>query len=236
MMSLARYGSALVLAAGLASPSRAETWPTLDEYVESCALIVKCRTEVGKGYRVVETWKGTYSPDLFAHRPPDGFVLTNNWHRNGEVADGREVMFFFTYSDHSTKLGAHSTAFHVKNGRVVYASTSWGMQQEFTVEEFRRAIRSIVRRHALAVRTAMPVLVGGPAAAGPLPEVPEEEPVAPASSPVAAEPGPDSPNQPADQSSAWHWAGAGGALVGLLLVIALVLYGRRGRAEPGRCT
>lgn len=230
-MTPKRCGLALIIVTVVATPSRAETWPSLDMYVKWCALIVKCKTEVGKGYRVVETWKGTYSPDLFFHRPPDGYVLTNNWHGNEGVADGREIVFFFTMPDHSTKLDAHSTAFHVNDGRVVYASTGgFGMRQEFTIEAFGRTIRSIVRRDVLAVRTAFPAVGGVLAASGPLPAVPEEELAEPV--PVTAsvpEPAKPSADEPAGFPTIWLWVGLGGLMVGILLVV-LGRSGKRARA------
>src|SRR5262245_5087522 len=92
------FGGGLALAVLLATPSLAETWPTLEDYVRQCVLIVKCQTEVKDNtirYRVVETWKGQYSPDLFHHKPPEGYLYTGTSHGNGNPTDGREVIFFF---------------------------------------------------------------------------------------------------------------------------------------------
>jgi hypothetical protein len=231
-MGLNRYALAWAGVLLLAAPGRAETWPSLELYVQWCSLIVKCKTEVGVGYRVTETWKGVYDPDLFTHRPPAGYINTNNWHGNDEVEDGREIVFFFTPKDYDAKLDAHSTAFHVKNGRVVYASTSWGMQREYTVEEFRRAIRSIVRRQAMAVRTGVPAVAGGVAASGGLPAVPDEEPPvitpAVAVAPASPESGPLVGDEESPEPVGRFAVLIGGLIASFLLVPILRRHCRRG--------
>src|SRR5262245_10515279 len=108
-----------------ASIVRAEYWPSLEQYVSSCVLIVHCRTESqGKEvrYKVIETWKGVYSTDLFYHKPPEGYLYTGTWHGNESPADGREVVFFFTAHNHPlwTKglLLDHSTTFTIADGKL----------------------------------------------------------------------------------------------------------------------
>ena len=137
-----------VLASLVSTVAVAETWPPLETYVKWCVLIVKCKTEVeGKKvkYKVDETWKGEYSPDLFHHTPPDGYLYTGTWHGNEAPTNGREVIFFYTKGNHPSwtkgKLLDHSTSFVVKDGKLVYASTSRsGLRKEYTVEEFKKAI------------------------------------------------------------------------------------------------
>jgi len=134
----------------LCSLALAEAWPTLVEYVRKCVLIVKCRTEAHGDtfkYRVLETWKGKYSPELFSTEPPDGYILTNTWHGNDSPDVGREVIFFFTPNTVTDKLLAHSTCFVIEQGKLVYASTSEnGLRKEYTVKEFKKAILKIVDR------------------------------------------------------------------------------------------
>jgi len=132
---------------------RAESWPTHEQYVDSCVLIVLCRAEVKDNkvsYRILETWKGVYSPDLFYHKPPDGYLFTGTWHGNDSPKDGRESVFFFTAHNHPlwTKglLLDHSTNFVISNGKLTYASTgNPGESRDYTVTEFRSAIQQLVR-------------------------------------------------------------------------------------------
>lgn len=142
-------GCGLALTVLSATPSSAESWPTLEDYVRRCVLIVKCRTEVKDKavmYRVLETWKGKYSPDLFHHKPAEGYLYTNTWHGNEGPTEGREVIFFFTNSNQPAwtkgKLLHHSTSFVITGGKLVYASTDrGGLRKEYTVEDFKKAVR-----------------------------------------------------------------------------------------------
>lgn len=152
--------STLVVATAmvLVVPTRgsAETWPALKTYVDQCVLIVKCRTEVQDKmvkYRVVETWKGTYSPDLFYHKPPKGYLSTGTWHGKERPSEGREVIFFFTEDNQPDwtkgKLLDHSTCFVVKDGKVIYAPTDpFGYRKEYTVAGFKKAIIAGIEQEA----------------------------------------------------------------------------------------
>ena len=74
-----------LLCSVLAVPARAEYSPALPQYVDSCVLIVLCRTERYKDgfrYKIEETWKGVYTPDLFYHKPDEGYLYTGSWHGN----------------------------------------------------------------------------------------------------------------------------------------------------------
>lgn len=144
-----------IIVALLCDVAHAETWPSLETYVKWCVLIVKCKTEVEGNevkYKVVEVWKGKYSPDLFYHRPPDGYIYTGTWHGNDAPTDGREVIFFFTNNNHPSwtrgKLLDHSTSFLVKDGKLIYASTNFGLRKEYTVEEFKKAILGAIEKQA----------------------------------------------------------------------------------------
>jgi hypothetical protein len=210
-MRAVRPTCVLVVAAVLVAPTpaRAERWPDLQTYVKECSLIVYCKTEVKDRtvrYRVVESWKGEYRPDLFYHRPPPGYLYTGTWHGNEGPADGREVIFFFTADNQPAwangKLLDHSTSFVVSGGKVVYASTNFGMRREYTVPEFKKAVLDAAKG-----QRADPVA----AAAGGVP--------APSQSP----------------SGAFTWWGAGGLGLAALVIAGYgVRARRRGKhAEPG---
>jgi hypothetical protein len=143
---------AVSMAVLLSSAALAETWLPLDTYVRLCVLIVKCKTEVKDEkvqYKVDDVWKGKYSPDMFYHRPPDGYLYTSTWHGNDKPTDGREVIFFFTNDNHPSwtkgKILDHSTSFVVSDGKVVYASTADDdLRKEYSVVEFKNAILAVV--------------------------------------------------------------------------------------------
>src|SRR5262249_44095483 len=141
------------------SPCPAESWPTLESFVHECVLIVKCKTELkadGVRYRVLETWKGKYSPDLFHSRPPDGYLLTDTGNGNTNPTDGRAVIFFFTRRNQPAfakgKLVSHATCFVIAAGKVIYASTSlpepYGLRKEYTVEGFKKAVLAVVEKES----------------------------------------------------------------------------------------
>ena len=135
--------------------AKAETWPTLPQYVDSSVLIVLCRTERSKDglrYKVEETWKGVYSPALFYHTPEEGYLYTGSWHGNEGQKEGVQTVFFFTAGNHPSwtkgKLLDHSTSFQVADGKLIYASTSdSGFRKEYTLSDFRKAIAERVRQH-----------------------------------------------------------------------------------------
>lgn len=172
----------LIVAATLlvSAVARAETWIGLNNYVKSCDLIVLCRTEVKAGsvkYRVSETWKGEYRPDLFYHKPSTGFLHTGEWHGNESPTDGREIIFFFDGGSQPEwtkgKLLDHSTSFVVTDGKVVYAATDRNLRQEYSVADFKKAILMEVNRGR---ESAKIVAVGGLAiglVAPPSPELPK---------------------------------------------------------------
>lgn len=135
----------------IAGVARAETWPTLPQYVDDCVLIVLCRTERFKDgfrYKIEETWKGVYSPALFYHTPDEGYLFTGSWHGNESQKEGVQTVFFFTAGNHPSwtkgKLLDHSTSFQVAGGKVIYAST--GFPKDYTLSDFRKAISERVRQ------------------------------------------------------------------------------------------
>lgn len=151
----------------------AEQWPSLEQYVEECVLIVKCKTEKKAKfqYRVLETWKGNFNPDqfLFYDTPPEGCLFAHQNHGNDRPRNGREVIFFFTMRNQPVfakgKLEHHSTCFNIEDGKVLYAENSDFDEMEYTVDEFKSAIAAIVggqekaQKGAQATEAADPVLI-----------------------------------------------------------------------------
>jgi hypothetical protein len=145
----------MMFVAGLLSPiTHAETWLPLDKCVTLCSLIVKCTTEVTTNqirYKIEETWKGNYSPDLFYHRPPDGYLYAGTWHGNDAPTNGRVVVFFFTKDNQPSWCNGryldHSTCFVVNDGKLIYADTDrFGYRKEYAVDNFKKEILGIVEQ------------------------------------------------------------------------------------------
>ncbi len=132
------------------STSRAELWPTLENYVGRCVLIVKAKTVVDEDgqltFKVLESWKGKYDPSIFCRTTRDGRFFATQGEHGVNVRDGQEIIFFFTRHNQPVegKLDRHSTAFPIREGKVVYAATNYGLRKEYTVADFEKVIRSLV--------------------------------------------------------------------------------------------
>jgi hypothetical protein len=129
----------------------AELWPTLEDYVVKCVLIVKAKTIVGQDgeltFGVLENWKGLYDPSDFRRTTEDGRFFAGQGEHGVNVFDGQEIVFFFTRDNQASngKLASHSTALSIRHGTLVYTSTSEnGLRQQFTVEDFKAQILDLV--------------------------------------------------------------------------------------------
>lgn len=143
------YVTVLILVA-TTKPCFAEYWPTLENYVEKCVLIVKAKTTVEQDgrltFRVTETWKGRYEPEDFVETAEDGRFFASQHEHGVDVADGQEIVFFFTRDNQpfKDKLSHHSTAFPIRDGTIIYASTSDSLSEEFSVQDFKKCILNLV--------------------------------------------------------------------------------------------
>jgi hypothetical protein len=147
-------GLAWTLVCGIPS-ARAEQWPALEAYVGKCVLVVKAKTVVENdgalSFQVLESWKGKYDPKDSDRTTPEGrFFANEGEHGLVDVAAGQEVVFFFTSRNQTPdgKLGRHSTAFPVRDGQIVYASTSEGLRKEYTVAGFKEAVLAAATKGA----------------------------------------------------------------------------------------
>jgi hypothetical protein len=127
-----------------------ESWPSLEQYARRCKLIVLCESEMVDGepiFKVVETWKGTYSPNDFnrylrARIPAEGY-LPRGLHSGRASHNGQKVIFFFTLGidPPQREYNGASTSFDVNGGKLIYAETGYFMATEYTVAEFKEAIQ-----------------------------------------------------------------------------------------------
>lgn len=137
--------------------SHAESWPTLDSYVARCSLIVLCETEIHNRkpvFKVVESWKGKYNLKLFTktlqHRAPSQKHLPAGLglHSGRESYLKQKVVFFFTTNQKRPYSGS-STSFDVRKGKLTYAETGHpGMPMEYTLKQFKSAVKKIVDAQA----------------------------------------------------------------------------------------
>jgi hypothetical protein len=151
-MGTRALAGALLWFVTLASVARAEPWPTLDQYVSDCVLILRARAtpEVSangqRTFEVIEAWVGEFRPSDFVDGVARGRTLRAYDGEHGvHVVAGQEIIFFYTrWNQPNEGLRSHSTAFPVVDGKVIYASTSDWDRQEMAVETFRRRIQAAV--------------------------------------------------------------------------------------------
>ena len=133
------------------STARGEMWMSLEDYVAKCVLIVRAKTVLERDgkltFRVIETWKGRYTPDVFVETTIDGRFFAYQGEHGVKVVDGQEIAFFFTKHNqpNTGKLHRHSTAFPISNGELVYGSTSMN-PQKYTVDAFHKRIVALSRK------------------------------------------------------------------------------------------
>lgn len=159
---LASLLSACAVVIAATPAARAEMWPPLADYVASATLIVEARATGRRGgeitFEVVDTLVGTYRPERMENRDgARGFIATAGQHGLDNVALGSRVFFIFTSHNQPRlpKLSSHSTAFVVRNDKVVYGATtmecgaggaSRGCRQEFLAVDFAAEIRRLASR------------------------------------------------------------------------------------------
>lgn len=130
---------------GLAAAAKAETWPTFEELASSrFHLIVHVRVDQVEGralYKVLDAWKGAYSPLAFAVQPPTGYLNTTG--PDGGAAahkPGDEVVLFYTLHNRPKQgFHRHDMAISVSNGKLTYSRTEL---DGYTVAQFKHEIVS----------------------------------------------------------------------------------------------
>src|SRR5580765_2286076 len=121
-------------------------WPPLEDFVKSCVLIVEARTAVVSGdhreFTVSEVWVGTL--DLLPVNQAGRYVSRQGEHGIA-VEEGQEIVFFFNRTNQARDgtLIRHNSAFPIRDGRLVYASTSDDYYCEYTVDEFKKRVLAI---------------------------------------------------------------------------------------------
>jgi enterochelin esterase-like enzyme len=147
----------------VAEVAHAESWPTLDKYVDHCTLIVLCDTEFKNDqpvFKVVETWKGKYDLKDFnkflqerapgANYLPAGLGL----HSGRKSHDKQKAVFFFTGDPQKRPYDGSSTSFDVREGKLIYAETGdLEVPKEYTLKQFKAEIEKIVAAQAAFATT-----------------------------------------------------------------------------------
>jgi hypothetical protein len=139
---------------GFTSFSRAEDWPTLPEYVAKCVLIIEAR-QIGPfsaeksarlSFEVIECWKGDFKPEIFEYLTKENYLVAEQGEHGVNItSSGQRIIFFFTrHNQPEGRLISHSTAFPIKEGKVVYAATgNPGTTLVFEVDEFKKKITEL---------------------------------------------------------------------------------------------
>lgn len=212
----------------MSAPARAEVTVGVNVVTELSALVVYCRTEIKDGmvrYRVLETWKGEYRPDLFYDPPSSGYLYTGEWHGNDNPFAGREVVFFFSAESQSGKIEGkysdHMTAHVVTNGKVTVPARRGftGQTEEWTLADFRKVVLASVRYERAVVAAAT---AGSWVAALAVPSFPDPVAPLPSNSRLVQHDAPASdatPTPPGRTTAAGLWW----ALAAVLLCTGLVL-------------
>ncbi len=154
---------AAAIAVLVSNAAFAEMWPTFENYVDKCVLIVKAKTvsdgvEKPLTFQVLESWKGQYRPELLKNTTPDGRFIEFQGHHGIDVTNGQEIVFFFTRHNQPDEgpMISHSTAFPVKDGKVVYGSTSDGLRKEYTLAEFKKKIHHLMKTETKETQKSEP--------------------------------------------------------------------------------
>jgi hypothetical protein len=134
-------------------PARAwaESWPSLDDLASPrFLLIAHCCAEEVEGrtlYKVLDVWKGEYSPQAFAKRPPDGYIVVPSL--AGSDVDRmavKEVILFYTRGNQSKEgISQVDMVLPVRDGKVMYppdAGEFSGEQRTYTLAEFKQELTS----------------------------------------------------------------------------------------------
>lgn len=150
---------ALVAVLSLASSGvvHAESTLSVEQVAKRAVLIVKCRMEIKGGvanYRVLESSKGQYSPDLFYLKPIEGYLYSHGFDVKGisGVKDGQEVVLI--YSDNSVsgdpdnkgKIRAHSpdSTLPVEDEKIVWAHGEFE-STVYKLDELKHAVLKVVK-------------------------------------------------------------------------------------------
>jgi hypothetical protein len=134
--------------------SVAEAWPTLQQLVRMSLLIVHCRTEKvdiqGQErvlFKVLDAWKGEYSPQAFVVPPPTGYIDTDLG-AGGNREPGREVVLFFArHNQPKAGISRHDMMLAVRDGLVSYPGDVGDRltpSRRFALTDFKREVKQLV--------------------------------------------------------------------------------------------
>ncbi|MFN0018787.1 MAG: alpha/beta hydrolase [Pirellulaceae bacterium] len=147
----------------IAQAAHAESWPTLDKYVDHCTLIVLCETELKNDqplFKVVETWKGKYDlkdfNELLRERAPHANYLPAGLGGRKPLAK-QKIVFFFTGDPKKRLYDGPSTSFPVREGKLIYAETGDGLEfpKEYTLKQFKAEIEKFIAAQATPTTTSV---------------------------------------------------------------------------------
>lgn len=143
--------------------AHAELWPSLDDYVARCTLIVLCETEFQDDspvFKVVETWKGDFDLKHFneflqTRASGPGYLPAGLGLHSGRQSHLKQnVVFFFTGDPTKRPYDGSSTSFDVRGGKLIYGETgNPGVPKEYTLKQFKREVKKFVAAQAIKPAT-----------------------------------------------------------------------------------
>ncbi len=149
-------GAVALVSCGLvaAATARAEQWPSVEELASPrFLLIVHCRTEAVDGrvlYKVLDVWKGEYSPRAFVRQPPTGYINTGGPDATNGKAGVEVILCYTRHNQPKEGIHAHDMSLLVEDGKVTYPPgvVEFPGGRKYTLEEFKREITSRIDRPA----------------------------------------------------------------------------------------
>jgi hypothetical protein len=153
-----RFRVALLLAIFLAVPAmQAETMPPVEQVARRAVLILKCQAEIRDGklnYRVLESWKGKYRPELFYVKPQAGYLYRAGFDAKGrsDVQEGQEAIFIYSdnavssEAEHRGQILAHraDSVLPSVEGTVIWARGE-SDAITYTLDELKSAILAAIK-------------------------------------------------------------------------------------------
>jgi hypothetical protein len=132
----------------LALAARAELWWPLEELVKMSLAIVKAKAlrEINdwRELEIVEVWVG--SKDDLELNEADHFVTPKSEPGMKDLAEGQEIVLFFSPGRRGHKLDRNGCGFPVVDGKIIYAPTSDEYAAEYTLEEFKQKVLAAAKR------------------------------------------------------------------------------------------
>jgi hypothetical protein len=131
----------------LAASAFAELWAPLEDLVKMSPVIAKAKAlrEIGdwRELEIVEVWAG--SKDDVRLNDAGHFVTLKGEPGMKDLAEGQEIVLFFSPARPGHKFDRNGCGFPVVDGKIIYAPTSDEYYAEYTLEELKRKVLDVAK-------------------------------------------------------------------------------------------